>query len=521
MKKVLLALAFICFAGLGFFAWNTQAAQLDLSLDSSEDSDGSELFDDDFNTGVDFEGGTTLTFKASEPISSLYIKWDAVPTATTLKDGDKEVTVGQNGFVHEFVPLSGSNSEATLTIPDGGIKIADVYAFSGDDLPDFVQKWNEPWDKADILFISTHSDDEVLFFGGMIPIYTNEHRARVQVAYFTDFFLTETYRVHEFLDGLWTMGVDHYPQFGKFYDNYSESLEEAEEQFDHDECLSFIVEVIRKFKPQVVVTHDIEGEYGHGGHRYVSKLVREAVEITGDDTKESESAQKYGAWDVPKTYLHLYAENPIETDTRAPLSDFGGKCALDVAKEAYKKHLSQQWMWFYVDDGYDENGEKNDYQYSCAKYGLYRTTVGDDTGTNDVMENLVPYDVQEKQKEEESKAQEESTDTESVSVPDAQTQKHGPSTVLVVILIILVLLVIAFFIILGVAKSRQKKREELARRRREQRALEQRRTAQGGGQRPASGRPPVRGGAQGSSTPQRRRPDGAGPNNRNGNGRRR
>ena len=472
MKKFLFALAIILFSGLGFFAFKAQAAQLDLTIDSSDGSNGSALLDDDYNSTEHFDAGTTLTLNASEPIDSVYIKWDSIPSAWKMKDGSTEVSCGQYGFLHEFVQLSGTSNSATITVPTGGATIADVFAFSAGELPSFVEQWQPSWERPDILFISTHSDDEVLFFGGMIPIYTNEDRARVQVAYFSDFFLTESYRNHELLDGIWTMGVDHYPQLGKFYDNYSESLEEAEAQFEHDECLGYIVDTIRKFQPQVVVTHDVNGEYGHGGHQYVSKLVREAVEITNDASQYSESANTYGTWDVPKTYLHLWEENPIEMDTRAPLSDFGGKCALDVAKEAYLKHGSQQWMWFYVDDGYDDAGNPNDYKYSCAKYGLYRSTVGADTSGNDVLDNIITYAQQEAKAEQESIREEETTE---IPAKDKETDKKS-SKALIVILIIIAVIIAALVVFYFVARARQKKRRaEMARRARQRRAQAQRR----------------------------------------------
>jgi hypothetical protein len=63
-----------------------------------------------------------------------------------------------------------------------------------------------------------------------------------------------------------------------------------------------------------------------------------------------------------------------------------GLTPLEVEKNAYLKHESQQWTWFYVDD---------EYQYSCADFGLYRTTVGNDSGKNDMMENIVSYEEQE------------------------------------------------------------------------------------------------------------------------------
>lgn len=471
MKKLLLLSAILFFAFLGLFAIRAEAAQLNISFSSTDGSDGSVLLDDDYRSTEHFDGGTALTIQTPEPIDSLYIKWDTIPSAWTLEDGGSTIACGESGFLHEFVQLSGTSASATIRIPSEGATIADIFAFSGGELPAFVQKWNPSWDKADILFISTHSDDEVLFFGGLIPIYTNGNRARVQVAYFSDFFLSESYRNHELLDGIWTMGVDHYPQLGKFYDNYSETLEEAEEQFDHEESLEYITETIRRFKPQVVVTHDINGEYGHGGHMYVSKLVREAVDgVSGNASRYPDSAGRYGAWDVLKTYLHLYPENPIESDTRAPLEDFGGKNALQVAKEAYLKHGSQQWMWFYVDDGYDEAGNPNGYEYSCARYGLYRTAVGPDTGGKDILENITPYDKQEKTAD---------PDPEPVTSPDPG-EKKGGGKVWLVIVIIVILLILAFVIILLIMRAKEKKRQaERQRRARAGRAAENRQRRKG------------------------------------------
>ena len=486
---------FMIISGFALLSLRTEAAQMWVSIESSDGSDGAALLDDDYMTTEHFDAGTTLTLHSDEPIDSIYIKWDSVPAAYTIQDGSSSVSGGENGFLHEYVKLSGNSSSVSLTIPAGGAEIADIYAFSAGELPDFVEQWKPSWDKADILFISTHSDDEVLFFGGMIPIYTNEERARVQLAYFTDFFQSESYRNHELLDGIWTMGVDHYPQLGRFYDNYSESLEEAQAQFDYEDCMSYIVETIRRFKPQVVVTHDINGEYGHGGHQYVSKLVREASEITGDSSQYPESASKYGSWDVPKTYLHLYTENPVLMDTRAPLSSFGGKCALDVAKEAYLKHGSQQWMWFYVDDGFDEAGNPNDYQYSCAKYGLYRTNVGLDTSGNDVLDNIVTYAKQEEAARQASIAAAEASEPESLPASENGSSEKKGNALVVIIIIVLVLILIVISICLIIASRRKKQREEELRRRRRIQQQRQRRLQSSQGRVQGQGRP------QGSRSP--------------------
>ena len=72
-----------------------------------------------------------------------------------------------------------------LTVDFGGAKISDVYAFSAGTLPDFVQNWEKPLERADILLNSSHSDDDQLFFAGLLPYYASRG-CDIQVVYYTD-----------------------------------------------------------------------------------------------------------------------------------------------------------------------------------------------------------------------------------------------------------------------------------------------------------------------------------------------
>ena len=152
-------------------------------------------------------------------------------------------------------------------------------------------------------------------------------------------------------------------------------------------------------------------------------------------TFKQESADKYGAWDVPKTYIHLYGENKIRMDLRQPLSNMKSRTAIDVAKDAYLQHVSQQWCWFYVSD---------EYEYSCADFGLYRSTVGTDTG-NDMLENVTTYE-EKKRIEEESKAAEESSKQEeslkTAEKEEIREQKAAKKRNIVPVIIIAVLVVV-------------------------------------------------------------------------------
>ena len=299
-----------------------------------------------------------------------------------------------------------------MNIQSDGMNICKLYAFGEGDVPSWVQQWNPPCDTADILLISTHADDEQLFFGGIIPYYAGELGLKVQVAYYTNYWNGANVREHEKLDGLWTVGVRNISVNGDFDDIYATSLETAKEVYSYDDTVGFMTELIRRFKPLVVVGQDLNGEYGHGGHMITAAAICDAVQISADPDSYPDSAVKYGTYDVPKTYLHLYPENRIELDCRRTLSNFGGKTVLEVAQEGYLQHASQQWCWFYVSD---------DYEYSCARFGLYRTTVGYDT-TADILENVVTYEEQGR-----IAAEKASSEAESLSIAESERASEEES----------------------------------------------------------------------------------------------
>ena len=156
---------------------------------------------------------------------------------------------------------------------------------------------------------------------------------------------------------------------------------------------------IRRFKPQVAVGHDIKGEYGHGMHMVYTDLLIHALDITNDPNQYPESAQKYGVWDIPKTYLHLYEGNPITLDYDRPLDRFDGMTAFEVTQKfGFPCHISQQYdlytHWLYGEDTPITRATEIQTWSPCS-FGLYRSPVGEDIQKNDFMENLTSYAQQE------------------------------------------------------------------------------------------------------------------------------
>ncbi|MBR0173630.1 MAG: PIG-L family deacetylase [Lachnospiraceae bacterium] len=364
------------------------ATRIPLTSMATAEGDWTDRLDDNsYETAIGFDAGDVMTLTADEPFSSLYIEWARVPAPWTLTAGDTVISCGENGFLHEYVETGTPVTSVTLSFPSD-CRMANLRAYGEGTPPADVQIWNPPCEKADFLVFSTHADDEILFLGGVLATYAGARGLDVQVAYMIDFTEVMPVREHEKLDGLWTIGVRHYPVNGAFLnDDYSTALDAARASYSYDAVCAYTTEAVRRFKPLVVVTQDFNGEYGHGAHQLLAAAVADAVKNSADATWNPDSATRYDAYDVPKAYFHLYPENAIRLDLRQPIDAFGDMNAVEIAKEAYKKHVSQQWMDFYVSD---DSNDTNKYAPKGADFGLYRSTVGADTG-NDMTENIVPY----------------------------------------------------------------------------------------------------------------------------------
>ena len=402
-RLILLSLLTVCLLPLYAHAEEIQAENISGSalVQTSSGFNGTGyLFDGKIYYGKTTPDAASVTLAHENGIGSLYIIFDETDTRFTVTDETKGIvcTVEAEPYYHRFVDLTELFGETPTNVTlsfDDPVAINEIYAFTEGEVPSWVQRWQAPAEgEADLVLFSAHGDDEQLFFCGILPYYSQEMGYKVQVVYLTDHRENDPYRIHEMLDGLWNVGVRYYPVYHAYPDFIR--LHEKNGTYDgfyargytKEELIGYVVENLRRFKPSVAVGHDINGEYGHGMHMMYCDMLMEAVAISNDPESYPESAGKYGLWDTPKTYLHLYEENPIVMDWDVPLESFGGMTAYQVSKEiGFPSHASQllDFAWYY--SNYKTAAELP--KYNPCYYGLYRSTVGEDVQKNDFFENVI------------------------------------------------------------------------------------------------------------------------------------
>ena len=325
----------------------------------------------------------TVRIPEGESAALLTMEWEKPPESffVSLRDRRGEIiseTAYATGMYADSVKLDGNVGSVCIT-PVGnkcGLITLRVYP---EGYPSWmVQSWEPLPEKVDLMLFSAHQDDEALFFGGMIPYYSDIGKT-VAVVYMTNCGRT---RYREALDGLWTMGLRYHPIFMEWRDGKNERIATLEWAMgawkkDVEDPLRELVRLIRLRRPEVVVTHDFNGEYGNGQHKLTAVLISEAAVLAGDPSYDAGPDAE--PWEVRKVYIHLYESGQIYLDWSQPLSGQTEITPIMLATEAYDKHRTQHPYY---------SMEKEGVEYDNRLFGLYYSTVGEDKDKDDLFENI-------------------------------------------------------------------------------------------------------------------------------------
>lgn len=381
MRKLMLCLAVLLCLALPALAQEAQEVTGACTITiNGKKCKSAPMTDRDYDTYYTLGTSAVLEMENQAGLSGLYLKhYDrAVPVEVLAEKDGAWVSAGKGdaSYLVEWFPLPEGTTRVQLKCAGKGrLFAAEVALYGPGDCPAQVQRWST-LDKADMMLLVAHPDDELLWFGGLLPTYAGQRGLRVQVAYLVP---STPLRRLELLDGLWTCGVKSYPLFGGMRDARSGTLKGQYKLWGKNRVLTTVVEMLRQVKPEVLITQDVNGEYGHGAHRVCADVCQLAVTKAADSASCKASAKEYGVWQVKKLYIHLYGDDPLRMNWREPLSAFGGKDSYTVACEALACHASQVKHGWAMEEGGDMDN---------SLFGLCYSTVGSDVEKNDLMENI-------------------------------------------------------------------------------------------------------------------------------------
>lgn len=254
--------------------------------------------------------------------------------------------------------LTGVLFSATQVMGAGNWPPPDVNAYD----------WQPQPDKAALMVVAAHPDDEGIFFGGAIPYYaagrnlptvlisaTNGDGGQNHLTPYPDDIVGEAWgtsdlRVGELMEAAWGYGLRNKPIVGPVLADH----------FNVHDLTPFMVQQIRLYRPDVIITHDpVNGEYGHGDHVYTGLAVISAFMQAANPNivVYDDEGNELAPWQPLKLFVHLHPHNTMTHTWEEPLEAFEGLSSREVVDEAMRAHRSQStgyWQWE-TDLGGDDN----------------------------------------------------------------------------------------------------------------------------------------------------------------------
>ena len=126
-------------------------------------------------------------------------------------------------------------------------------------LPEDVQVWREPAEQVDLMLLSAHPDDEVLWFGGLLPYYAGGAAEGMPGGMLCLQCLPSPPGAAGQPVDLRRSGVS---RFAGYQDYLTSTLKDMYQYWDKQSLYQDVCNLYRQYRPQVVVAHD-----KHGGIR--------------------------------------------------------------------------------------------------------------------------------------------------------------------------------------------------------------------------------------------------------------
>ena len=123
---------------------------------------------------------------------------------------------------------------------------------------------------------------------------------------------------------------------------YSKTAKETLRNWDRDLLLSDVVKIIRKFRPDIILTRFSKTQGGHGQHLTSAILAEEAFYAAADPNKYPEQLETLQPWQAKRLYWNTW--QPTDKAITIDIGEYNsviGKSFNEIAAQARSMHKSQ------------------------------------------------------------------------------------------------------------------------------------------------------------------------------------
>ncbi len=277
-----------------------------------------------------------------------------------------------------------------------------------DRAPAQTYNWLPPPNKITLLAVWAHPDDEGIWGGGSLPYYSTVLNVPTMLVCIT--YGWGDIRDTELRNAAWTYGLRYEPLFGQFTDINSSAVtnnpytntidmtwdywagvgfqgDGSDVEAGKARAINYVAERIRRYRPDVIITHDVNGETGHDNHKATAYAVIQAFSVAADPNATATNLVGLPPWQAKKLYVHLYPTNQLFHEFwENPYPSLSNQTPRQVATTGLMCHISQGPDRWVVASDYNPTYWRS--VWPSESWGLYASTVGPDTVlTNNVMVN--------------------------------------------------------------------------------------------------------------------------------------
>ena len=341
----------------------------ELTVPKGREAASDHLRDNDYRTRFTLDRGQSLSISWTEEAGGVLLQWfDEKVWYNHTCYATIRLIDGKGRRLKEMsnVPLS-----YRMFLPAQGVRRIDIFCPNrqyatislcevkvcapGYEPPNLTKK-----EKVDLMLVLSSVSDELDMLGGLLPLYAGEHDIKTAVVYVGR---DDGNQVQEAFQALDAMGLDVIPLFLQREDHRTYNQGRLSSLWKEAKLKDQLVELFKAYQPKVVVTLDPKDTKTVARARYTATLVRDVI-VNLSAAKKLE---------VQKLYL-LSPEGQTELDGTQPLAVYGGRAAVDVAREAYASYRSEVSYRTVIPES--------------LRFTLAYTKVGDDEAANDLFEHL-------------------------------------------------------------------------------------------------------------------------------------